>query len=518
MSTVASFQRACELLVGSCPVGSALRKKAEQDTSSYVRLFEQFQSQTQQQTAALRWEDIEPLTRDSNLMVDYERLAQHPAGVPSERADKVVEEQRRMLNQLVVLKLNGGLGTTMGCTGPKSVIEVANGQTFLDLIVQQIEHLNKTFGVSIPLVLMNSFNTHQDTLKVVEKYADRVDIRSFMQKALPRIVKSSLLPCVTDKWLSEHPTEEEKDCWFPPGHGDVYESLYHSPIYQDLIRQGKKLLFISNSDNLGATVDLDILRHLLQAEASFCMEVTPKTRADVKGGTLIRRRHPDGSGRHIVQLLELAQVPKERVEEFKSISKFRVFNTNNLWMNLADMGRAVESNSLQMEIIVNPKMLADGKTQVLQLEQAAGAAIQSFGSDGKAMAICVPRHRFLPVKSCADLLLVQSSVYQIQHGCLVMNEQRFARVGSTSAPAVRLGAQFKKVGDYANKLVPRGVPDMLELESLAVEGNVQFGKSVSLRGVVIILADSDLAETIQIPDNAVLENKIVRAPYRLIDF
>jgi UTP--glucose-1-phosphate uridylyltransferase len=72
-----------------------------------------------------------------------------------------------LLDKLAVLKLNGGLGTTMGCTGPKSVIEVRNGLTFLDLIVKQIENLNHTYGSDVPLVLMNSFNTHDDTLKVI---------------------------------------------------------------------------------------------------------------------------------------------------------------------------------------------------------------------------------------------------------------------------------------------------------------------------------------------------------------
>jgi len=44
-----------------------------------------------------------------------------------------------MLDKLVVLKLNGGLGTSMGCKGPKSAISVRDDLTFLDLTVQQIE-------------------------------------------------------------------------------------------------------------------------------------------------------------------------------------------------------------------------------------------------------------------------------------------------------------------------------------------------------------------------------------------
>ena len=69
------------------------------------------------------------------------------------------EEIKSMLDKLVVVKLNGGLGTSMGCKGPKSIIQVRSDLSFLDLTVQQIEHLNKTYDADVPLILMNSFNT-----------------------------------------------------------------------------------------------------------------------------------------------------------------------------------------------------------------------------------------------------------------------------------------------------------------------------------------------------------------------
>lgn len=105
------------------------------------------------------------------------------------------EEIKKMLDKLVVVKLNGGLGTSMGCKGPKSVIPVRNDLTFLDLTVQQIEHLNKTFGSDVPLILMNSFNTDDDTHKVIKKYSGfQLRILTFNQSKYPRINKESLLP------------------------------------------------------------------------------------------------------------------------------------------------------------------------------------------------------------------------------------------------------------------------------------------------------------------------------------
>lgn len=143
---------------------------------------------------------------------------------------------------------------------------------------------------------------------------------------------------------------------------------------------------MSNIDNLGATVDPGILNYIANnpKQPELVMEVTDKTRADVKGGTLIQ--YEKG-----MMLLEIAQVPKDYVEEFKSVSKFRyptctmviqsvlcrIFNTNSLWAKLDAVKRVVEKNELGMEVIVNPKHLDRG-VDVIQLETAAGAAIKNF--------------------------------------------------------------------------------------------------------------------------------------------
>ena len=105
------------------------------------------------------------------------------------------DEMRGMLDKLAVIKLNGGLGTSMGCKGPKSVIPVRNDLTFLDLTVQQIEYLNQKFDADVPLILMNSFNTDEDTQKIIKKYSGfKVRILTFNQSRYPRINKETLLP------------------------------------------------------------------------------------------------------------------------------------------------------------------------------------------------------------------------------------------------------------------------------------------------------------------------------------
>lgn len=130
--------------------------------------------------------------------------------------------------------------------GAKSALEVQNNLTFLDLIVQQIEHLNTTSNTDVPLLLMTSFNTEEDTLRIVKKYANRpVKITTFNQSRYPRLLRDSLLPFAKN-------VHEGRTAWYPPGHGDLYHSLDRSGVLDRLIAQGKEYLFVSNSDNLGA--------------------------------------------------------------------------------------------------------------------------------------------------------------------------------------------------------------------------------------------------------------------------
>ncbi|KAL0430642.1 UNVERIFIED_CONTAM: UTP--glucose-1-phosphate uridylyltransferase [Sesamum radiatum] len=478
---------------------ATLSQISEDEKSGFISLVTRYLSGEAQQ---VDWSKIQ--TPTDKVVVPYDTLAP----VPEDAA-----QTKKLLDKLVVLKLNGGLGTTMGCTGPKfsdcttqddyqfisdvqniaksyalydlfiefcylSVIEVRNGLTFLDLIVIQIETLNAKYGCSVPLLLMNSFNTHDDTAKIIEKYAkSNIEIHTFNQSQYPRLVKEDFtpLPCKGNTG---------KDAWYPPGHGDVFSSLKNSGKLDALLSKGKEYVFVANSDNLGAVVDLTY-RYVL-------VQVTPKTLADVKGGTLISYE-----GR--VQLLEIAQVPDEHVNEFKSIEKFKIFNTNNLWINLQAIKRLVEADALKMEIIPNPKEV--NGVNVLQLETAAGAAIRFFDN---AIGINVPRSRFLPVKATSDLLLVQSDLYTLSDGFVTRN---LARTNPEN-PSIELGPEFKKVADFLSRF--KTIPSIIELDSLKVTGDVWFGAGVTLKGKVTITAKP--GEKLEIPDGSVIAGKNINGP------
>ncbi|XP_049948349.1 UTP--glucose-1-phosphate uridylyltransferase-like [Schistocerca serialis cubense] len=462
------------------------RHIVQMELDGFSQLFEHFLFEEAQH---IIWDRISVLPKDA--VQDYSTLH-----LPSS------EKIHQLLSKLIVVKLNGGLGTSMGCEGPKSVITVRNDMNFLDLTVEQILYLNSTYGTNVPLVLMNSFNTESETQKMIEKYKGlNVQIHCFNQSCYPRTNESSFLPVAADCDIKSN-----KEAWYPPGHGDFYESFSNSGLLNQFIEEGRKYCFISNIDNLGAEVDLKILNLMDSAqsvhggELEFLMEVTEKTKADVKGGALVIYEEK-------LQLLETAQIPKEHLEDFKSNPIFKYFNTNNLWIKLNAVKRNVEEKWLEMEVIVNKKKMSNG-LPVIQLETAVGAAMKSFdGSKG----VNVPRRRFLPVKKTSDLLLVMSNLYKLKNGSLSMNPLR----GSDTVPLVHLSEEYyKEVKDFLARF--QNIPDILELEFLTVSGNVYFSKGVSLKGTVIIFGNG--SNKVCIPPNAMLQNKIVKGALNISDF
>ncbi|XP_065168208.1 UTP--glucose-1-phosphate uridylyltransferase-like isoform X2 [Atheta coriaria] len=464
----------------------AQRELVHKEMQGFSDLFERFLAE---EGPSVQWDRMEKLP--DGAVRNYQTLE-----VPT--TDLV----HQMLQKLVVVKLNGGLGTSMGCHGPKSVITVRNNLTFLDLTVQQIEHLNKTYKVNVPLVLMNSFNTDEDTEKIIRKYKNlQVEIHTFSQSCYPRINRETLLPITNG-----YDIEKDVEAWYPPGHGDFYKSFQNSGLLRKFIENNREYCFISNIDNLGATVDMQILNKLLnpaqESKHEFVMEVTDKTRADVKGGTLIQYENK-------LRLLEIAQVPKEHIDDFKSVKTFKFFNTNNIWAKLSAIERVLNEKTLNMEIITNDKTIKHkgNNLNVIQLETAVGAAMKVFEN---AIGINVPRSRFLPVKKTSDLLLVMSNLYSMRNGSLVMSPQRMF----PTTPLVKLGDNnFSKVNDFLNRFA--NIPDLIELDHLTVSGDVTFGRSVSLKGTVIIIANH--GDRIDIPSGALLENKIVSGNLRILD-
>jgi UTP--glucose-1-phosphate uridylyltransferase len=397
--------------------------------------------------------------------------------VPSyEALESYTGAGRQAMQHAVVIKLNGGLGTSMGLEKAKSLITVKDSMTFLDLILGQMRVLREKCGKPIPLLFMNSFKTHLDTMLKVGGYDNgpsRLPL-AFIQHRYPKILAKELTPAV---WLANPELE-----WNPPGHGDIYTALITSKLLRKLLDRGFHYAFISNSDNLGAVMDERLLGFMVKEGASFLMEVAGRTPSDKKGGHLARLRN---SGR--LALREIAQCLERDLDAFQDINKHRFFNTNSIWIDLRAMEKVFLANGMMpLDLILNPKTLdpRDNKSPaVIQIETAMGSAISAFEN---AVAVKVPRTRFAPVKTTSDLLVVMSDCYQVSPDMTVIPSPK--RAGHM--PEVHLdGKHYKKIDEFMARF-PGGAPSMLGCESFSVKGDVLFEGKVTATGTVHVINET----------------------------
>jgi len=382
------------------------------------------------------------------------------------------EAGRAALAQVAVLKLNGGLGTSMGLERAKSVLVAREGLTFLDIIARQNLADRALYGRTIPLIFMNSFNTDADTREVLARYPELAcDVpQTMLQHKVPKVLQATLQPAV---W----PAEPELE-WCPPGHGEVYITLATSGLLEQLLRHGYEYLFISNADNLGATLDLALLGFMAREQVPFLMEVASRTKADRKGGHLARR----ADGR--LMLREVAQCPEDDLIYFQDIARHRYFNTNNIWVNLQRLKALLEEghNVIKLPLIRNRKTLDPrdpDSPPVYQLETAMGAAIEVFPD---AQAVRVPRSRFVPVKTCADLLVLRSDVYALDASARLRRHPGALAVN----PVITLDRRYYTLIDDFEARFPQP-PSLAGCTALTVEGDVLFEPGSTFRGNVKVV-------------------------------
>ena len=397
-----------------------------------------------------------------------------------------------VLNQLVVIRLNGGLGTTMGLDRAKSLLQVKDGLSFNDVIARQIRVLSQRVGSAIPLVHMTSFSTDSDVQRVMQQYPDLTigDLPvTFLQHRHPKIYLDTMTP-------AEEELEELN--WNPPGHGDIYAALLATGLAEKLLSLGKRYAFVANADNLGATVEPAILGFFAKSGAPFLMETAERTKADAKGGHLARRR---ATGQLILR--ESSQAPTmpggDIIPEFQDISKYRHFNTNNIWLDLQAVVDVAKRHhgTIPLPLISNKKNVNPrdrSSRKVIQIETAMGAAIEVFEG---ATALQVPRRRFAPVKSNNDLLVVRSDAYVLSDDFSLLVNPGRTRDG---LPSVALDAKFfGLLEDFEARI--KSIPSLVDADRLAVVGDVLFDHPVKIVGTASIVAPE--GRRVEIPRNVV---------------
>lgn len=391
------------------------------------------------------------------------------------------------LQQAVHIVLNGGLGTSMGLLGPKSLLHVKGTLSFLEIILRQAELSH------CRLAFMNSFNTDAATRSEISRLNPSRQPLFFLQHKFPKILQVELTP-------ADWPHNRELE-WNPPGHGDVYAALFASGMLDRLLAEGVRYAFICNSDNLGAAIDRSLLGYFAHHRFPFMMEVAEKTPADVKGGHLAR--HVNGR----LILREAAQCPKEEMTAFQDIARYRFFNTNNIWVNLEFLKDLIARHAIvDLAMIVNPKTVDprdERSPAVYQIETAMGSGISLFEG---ASAVNVPRARFLPVKTCNDLLAVRSDcfVYSELEG-LKLNPAR-AAAGRGESIKIKLDPKFYGKFDLLEERFPDGAPSLVACDSLTVNGDVRFSGQVSIRGAVTI--SNTLSQPAEIPAGTTVDHDL----------
>lgn len=449
----------------------AERMRGEGLPDIVIRTFEHYYQQlVQGQTGLIPETDIQPV----ESLPDVETFPKRLSAVG-----------KAALPKTILLKLNGGLGTSMGLERAKSLLTVKNGHSFLDIIAHQ------AIQADIPLVLMNSFNTRDDSLVALEKCPELKGAipLDFLQHKIPKVTQADLSPV-------EWPPDPDLE-WCPPGHGDIYTALITSGMLETLLQAGYEYAFVSNADNLGAVMDLAILGYFTENQIPFMMEAADRTKADKKGGHLARRH--DGQ----LILRESAQCPDDEIEIFQDISRYKYFNTNNLWLNLSALQAvlAAKNNILGLPMIRNAKTVDPRdatSTPVYQLETAMGAAIAVFEG---AQAIRVPRTRFAPVKTTNDLLAVRSDAYVLSDDFRVMPnpDRKLGQVVIDLDPA-----HYKLINDLEARF-PHGAPSLLECTQFCVKGDIKFGADVRLKREVRLVNRS--GKQVEVATGAVIEGE-----------
>ena len=394
-----------------------------------------------------------------------------PLDMPSlADADVSDEVAADAIGRTVVIKLNGGLGTSMGLDRAKSLLEAREGLSFLDVIARQVLAIRQKYDVRLPLVLMDSFRTREDSLAALAPYDGLADADlplDFLQNKEPKLRSDDLTPVT---WEPD-PTLE----WCPPGHGDLYTALRGTGLLDQMLGAGFTQVFVSNSDNLGAVPDPRVAGWFAASGAPFAIEAVRRTPSDRKGGHFARRK---SDGR--IVLRETAQTLPEDQEALRDLSRHRYCSTNNLWFDLRAMKEELDRRDgiLGLPMIRNVKTVdpADPSSpEVIQIETAMGAAIEVFEG---SLTIEVGRDRFVPVKTTNDLLVLRSDCYRLDDEA-VLHQQ------PDEVPFVDLDKPYKLVAGFDERF-PDGVPSLKEARSLVVHGDWTFGADVTVVGEAVV--------------------------------
>jgi UTP--glucose-1-phosphate uridylyltransferase len=277
--------------------------------------------------------------------------------------------------------LAGGMATRFGGE-VKASVEALPGHTFLELKLCDLSNAAERAGVdALPVALMTSFATDEAVRAMVrEVAAPRLAVECFAQSIAVRLTPSG----------DVFHEDSGEPSLYAPGHGDLTSSLRRSGVLGRFRERGGEVLFMSNVDNLGATLDAGIIGAHLESGAEVTVECAEKEPGD-KGGAPAR---VDGK----LQIVESFRFPEGFDQD-----RIPVFNTNTLVLDAAAIDRDFDLTWFAVTKEV------DGRPAV-QLERLVGELTAFLEAAFLRVDRTGPDGRFLPVKDPAELAKRQPDI------------------------------------------------------------------------------------------------------------
>jgi UTP--glucose-1-phosphate uridylyltransferase len=324
--------------------------------------------------------DAKARRRARNVVAGEVRLPA-PAEIPPAPAPGTPEHARLAAlgeaalarGELAFCVMAGGMATRMGGV-VKALVEACAGKTFLQLRLAENAYWSKRAGRPVPLWLMVSDATNEPTRAALAAEKAPAHVRTFLQGLGLRLTPDGHL----------FRDEQGQPSSYATGHGDLVEAIRRSGLLDEFRRAGGKYVWITNLDNLGATVDPAILGHFIETKRDVMVEVCEKAAGD-KGGIPV---HALGK----LQVLEEFRLP-EGVDP----SKVRVFNTNTFVVSAQALAETpIDWHWFEVEKKVDGKVAIQFERLLQELTAALDAAYVTVPREGV-------QSRFEPVKDMDEL-------------------------------------------------------------------------------------------------------------------
>lgn len=369
----------------------------------------------------------------------------------------------------------GGISTSMGgCS--KAILKAKKNLTFLEIKLNHVRAEQKKYKCKIPFILM----TNEDTDKSITEFLSKnnrledIDLIKIIQPVTVRFEETS-------QGLRVATLKNGEPSYAPGGHYDAFILL--KEIKQQLKNKGIKTIYVTNIDNLGATIDPLLLGIHLKEKSLFTPEIARKE-LDDKGGTFAKIQGK-------LRLLEGPMVPDDYKEKFADTQINKYFNTNLIYLDTSLLDNFEEINS-EVPTFINKKIIEQKK--MFGFEAAIGLI---FGIK-KSILIEVERQkRFLPIKFLSDLWLLRSNFMTLNEETWAVSQEK------NKKPLIKINSEFlPNLEEFEQKIADGGeTTDFKELDSLNWEskkGNV--GSNVSFKGKITINDETSI-----IKDNETIE-------------